>query len=571
MDYGDGKKARKVPLGAECDHGTNYNDASAWRSFDAVLEECNRRMGLGIGFVFSTADSIVGVDLDYAYAEDGRLETWARAVVKQFDRSYCERTPSGRGLHIIGQSGAVIGRSRVEIEGGGIERYSQNRWFTFTGDVVTDGDLQDISEGMRWLAETFFGGAQELDTVASVRPQGDEIHDCELARVCLQHISVDRAYQGEDWRTVGYACKGTSESLKDDWVEWSSRWPSFNRPECLDRWARFDSRSSVGTLVHLATQDSGLSSLALREEARRRVAQTVQQVAVERPGDVTTTLVDAIRAWREQETNPVVKTGIESLDSLFGGGLPLGQMTAIAAAPGVGKSALALHLAMVCLVTDPAMTATWCLGEMTKSSLAARAITNFGSYDPNLSLQDVIQKKSPSEEIALDLEKNVGGRLKIIESPLLIDKIEAAVARDNPSLLIVDYLQLVRPSRAFHDKTSEINECLLRLREITTSRNIATLLVTNISKGCNENTEIGSIGKGSNQIDFDVDNFLFGYRTGETGSRGEVKLEWKCKKLRQGQMSDVQLWFYGRHQLFDDAGQPAVVAEDPAFASWSQF
>jgi replicative DNA helicase len=157
-----------------------------------------------------------------------------------------------------------------------------------------------------------------------------------------------------------------------------------------------------------------------------------------------------------------------------------------------------------------------------------------------------------------------------VEAPLLIDKIERSVTKDKPDLLIVDYLQLVRATRHFQDKTGEINEVLLRLREITTTRNIATLLVTNIAKGCDENTEIGNIGKGSNQIDFDVDNFLFGYRAGEVGCDGEIKIEWKCKKLRQGQMADVQLWFHGKYQVFEDASAPEPTATPHAeFASHS--
>jgi hypothetical protein len=142
----------------------------------------------------------------------------------------------------------------------------------------------------------------------------------------------------------------------------------------------------------------------------------------------------------------------------------------------------------------------------------------------------------------------------------VIDKIERAVIKDSPTLLVVDYLQLVRATRHFQDKTGEINDCLLKLREITTTRNIATLLVTNVAKGCDENTEIGNIGKGSNQIDFDVDNLLFAYRVGEVGSDGEIKVQLKAKKIRQGQMADVDLWFFGKYQEFEDA---EMSHEDP--------
>jgi replicative DNA helicase len=239
-------------------------------------------------------------------------------------------------------------------------------------------------------------------------------------------------------------------------------------------------------------------------------------------------------------------------------------MTAIAAAPGLGKSALALQLVLQCLGQNPEMVAAWCLGEMTRAALAARAITNFGGQPEHLNLQDVIAKRDPSDRIATDLGAAIGSRLKLVEAPLIIDRIERAIVKDNPSLLVVDYLQLVRSTRHFNDKTGEINEVLLKLRELTTSRNIATLVVTNIAKGCDASTEIGNIGKGSNQIDFDVDNFLFGHRAGEIGQDGEIKIEWKCKKLRQGQMADVEMWFHGQYQYFEDAVE---IPEFPEFKS----
>ena len=283
----------------------------------------------------------------------------------------------------------------------------------------------------------------------------------------------------------------------------------------------------------------------------------------------TPTLLDCIQAWRDQEETPAIPTGIKAIDKLFDGGLPLGQMTALAAAPGVGKSALALHLAIECLVNNKDLVATWCLGEMTRATLGARAITNYGGEQEGLSLQDVVAKRSPSAEIATRLADAIGSRLKVVETPLVIDRIERAVIKDKTVLLIVDYLQLVRATRHFQDKTGEINEVLLKLREITTTRNISTLLVTNIAKGCDANTEIGNIGKGSNQIDFDVDNFLFGHRAGEVGPDGEIKIEWKCKKLRQGQMSDILLWFHGKYQWFEDVS--VFEGGEGPVQEWSEF
>lgn len=300
----------------------------------------------------------------------------------------------------------------------------------------------------------------------------------------------------------------------------------------------------------MAAADSGVSSQSLREEARRRLGRTPPTHS-ETP---TPTLVDAIEAWVKQEETPALPTGLVSLDTLFDGGLPLGQMTAIAAAPGVGKSALALQLAIMALTQQPDMNAAWCLGEMTRAALAARAVTYWcdGKSISHLTLQEVIRKELHAREVGAHLASQIGDRLKLIEAPLVVDKIERAVTKDNVKLLIVDYLQLVRSTRHFPDQTGEIIDVLQKLRHVTNSRNIATILVTNIAKGVDHNTEIGNIGKGSNQIDFDVDNFLFGQRTTEVGGDGEVLVRWHCKKLRQGERKDIELWFHGKYQRFAD-------------------
>ena len=279
----------------------------------------------------------------------------------------------------------------------------------------------------------------------------------------------------------------------------------------------------------------------------------------------TPTLTDAIDEWLRQEKTPTIKTGIESIDRLFDGGLPLGQMTTLAAAPGVGKSALALQLVLQCLKEDPNLVAAWCKGEMTRPALAARAVTNWGGRSTGLTLQDIIKKEGESREIGRNLALEVGSRLKIIDMPLRIDRIERAVVKDNVQLLVIDYLQKCDSDHQISDPTNQIIEVLKRLGALITTRNVALLMVTNVAKGVDRHTEIGNIGKLSNQIDYDSDNFLYGHKTDETGGDGEMKVIWFCKKLRQGEPRDIELWFHGKYQAFEDTS----VGEIAEFAQWS--
>lgn len=274
IDYGDGKKPRKVPVAPGKNHGLSWNVSTAWRSFDEVMREANERGGLGVGFVFDEGDRLNAVDLDDAFTDGGELKPWAQEIVNRYSHTYGERTPSGGGLHFIGEGERVQGNKQYAIvpDADAIERYSQDRWFTFTGDVIQAKPVSNVREAMAWLADTYFGGeAAAANTPATAAPSDDPEFDSELARVCVEHLSANRACDAEDWRRVGYSLKATSESLLPVWLEFSRRWPDCSDEECKDRWNRFRPNSTVGTLVQMATEDCGRSAIQLRDLARERL------------------------------------------------------------------------------------------------------------------------------------------------------------------------------------------------------------------------------------------------------------------------------------------------------------
>jgi len=272
-DYGEaGKKPRKVPLREGRDVGADYTDPAVWRSFEAVTEEARRRGGLGIGFVFSEDDDLVGVDLDDAIS-GGELKPWAKEIFGRLE-TWAEKSPSGSGVHFVGRGDRVVGKTRAVIsETEGVERYSQARWFTFSGDVIRAAPVADVREAMEWLATRHFAPAAPPPAAkpASTHAPDPEL-DLELARVCLEHLKPSRATEGEDWRRVGYALKGTSEALAAEWHTFSKTWPDYSEAECSDRWARFaPGTAGVQTLVGMAVDDSGKTARELIDEARRRL------------------------------------------------------------------------------------------------------------------------------------------------------------------------------------------------------------------------------------------------------------------------------------------------------------
>jgi hypothetical protein len=149
----EGGKPTKVPYAVN-GFAASTTDASTWSSFATVLGVLRASNGYysGLGFVFTPFDPYTGLDLDEPKKPDGspvppdeyaKTIERQRKVLQQFS-SYSERSPSGKGLHIIIKAKLPSGRRRSSIE-----MYSSGRFFTMTGDVYEDlpiAERQGIAE-----------------------------------------------------------------------------------------------------------------------------------------------------------------------------------------------------------------------------------------------------------------------------------------------------------------------------------------------------------------------------------------------------------------------------------------
>ena len=120
----------KIPYIAGGVGRASSTDSLTWRTLGEAVQALRTGRYDGIGFVFSSDDPYVGVDLDQCrHPETGELEEWAAKIVQDLD-GYAEVSPSGTGVHIIVRGKAPNKkRSRVEV-------YSSERYFTMTGRTL---------------------------------------------------------------------------------------------------------------------------------------------------------------------------------------------------------------------------------------------------------------------------------------------------------------------------------------------------------------------------------------------------------------------------------------------------
>ena len=156
-------------------HNGNYGSATdpdTWGTFNRVQEEheSSTIQSDGIGFVFQSEDTIVGIDIDDARdSETGSPNDTAKEIIPRAD-SFAEVSPSGTGYHVY-----VFGTLPTDAKNrtGKIEIYEKDRFFTVTGQRVdtTPTDVNARNETLQEIhSEYVADDATESDSNKPTEP-----------------------------------------------------------------------------------------------------------------------------------------------------------------------------------------------------------------------------------------------------------------------------------------------------------------------------------------------------------------------------------------------------------------
>lgn len=182
--YADGSP-RRGPLDSPEDRArlVTYRRARA-----AMLLHDVDGVGIALGPLPGSDVTLCGIDLDDCFVE-GKLQDRARQLLSAVD-SYAERSPSGKGLHILGLGD--VGTTKKD----GLEIYSRGRYFTVTGDALKEARLADLTQAAT-LARNIFGcnstppsGTHEAGQGAAI-PEGGRNNFLTSEAGKLQRIGLD--------------------------------------------------------------------------------------------------------------------------------------------------------------------------------------------------------------------------------------------------------------------------------------------------------------------------------------------------------------------------------------------
>jgi replicative DNA helicase len=251
-------------------------------------------------------------------------------------------------------------------------------------------------------------------------------------------------------------------------------------------------------------------------------------------------------------------TGFRDLDDLTGGFQP-GNLIVLAARPSMGKSALVTNIAENAAVDHGRPVALFSL-EMSETELAQRFIAS----QAKLSGDDLRKGRVKPDR----WPKVVKATQKLASAPLYVDdssdigihelraKARRLHSRTPLGLLVVDYLQLMRPEDGSISRVEQIGQISRGLKILARELRIPVIAVSQLSRAVESRPDkkpLLSDLRESGNIEQDADVVIFIYRdeyyNKEQSERpGEADL--LVAKHRNGPVGDVVLTFLSRYPKF---------------------
>ena len=277
------------------------------------------------------------------------------------------------------------------------------------------------------------------------------------------------------------------------------------------------------------------------------------------------------RAMRQRATggDDGVEIGVELIDRETGGFRP-GQLVVLGARPAVGKSAVAMSMALAAAKRGTAV--VYFSLEMTNEELGERAIS--GESGVNLrKLRDASADLNEWERgaIASALEDARGLKFHLqdrAETSVSQMKSEARLALrgEEKGLLVVDYLQLIRPTGPngmVQNRVNEVSGITRALKVMAKELGVPVLLLSQLNRASETDSRPPRLSdlRDSGSIEQDADVVILLSRAREEeGSDGQRVLRINVAKNRGGPVGEGEYLFDGGRMRLTP--MPSICFED---------
>lgn len=251
-----------------------------------------------------------------------------------------------------------------------------------------------------------------------------------------------------------------------------------------------------------------------------------------------------------------IATGLTDFDR-FVGGLKKSELIILAARPSMGKTALALNIAMTAAINNNVLFFSL---EMGKDQLIKRILSSLSNVDLNYiyrsfltdeNIVDIISALEYKKNLKLFIDDNATQTLNQIRIKSKNFKQEYGL-----DLIIIDYVQLIQGSKKYSEnRVQEVSEISRGLKILARELDIPILVLSQLSRNIehreNKRPQLSDLREsGSLEQDADIVMFLYRdeYYNSETYDKNLTDLI--IAKNRNGSIGSVELFFSPQHMKF---------------------
>lgn len=295
-------------------------------------------------------------------------------------------------------------------------------------------------------------------------------------------------------------------------------------------------------------------------ESVSRLTPTPHVIGLEQHKTETLDMLEAQIRESAETHKPVlngVSTGYAGLDRYTAGFHP-GELIMIAARPSVGKSALALNMAIRSAQAGRGV--LFFSIEMPSWQMMFRAVSIIGRVDnyrlhkgtlPKDHLESAMAALHSMRELPLWIDET-----STITPTVIHSRAKEYCARHSLALVIVDYLQLVRAARRHDSKQVEVSEISAALKHMARDLDMPVIALSQVSRGAVHND-----GKGpqlhhlrdSGALEQDADVVLILNRDEKSDSPVVRNIDMRIEKQRNGQAGvTIPFTFILAEQRFEE-------------------
>ncbi|MBU2882669.1 replicative DNA helicase [Psychrosphaera sp. B3R10] len=337
-------------------------------------------------------------------------------------------------------------------------------------------------------------------------------------------------------------------------------------------------RELIGTANEMADacyNPEGRSSEELLDFAESRVFKIAEQRENKNDGpkdlqSILTSTVDKIEELMRTDNDGItgLTSGFTDLDKMTSGFQP-SDLIIVAARPSMGKTTFAMNLVETAALTSDYPALVFSL-EMPSDSIMMRMLASLGRID-----QTKVRTGNLDDDDWARLASTLGimqekGKLYIDDSsgltPTEVRSRARRIAREHGglSMIMIDYLQLMRSPEFKDNRTLEIADISASLKALAKELNIPVIALAQLNRGLEQRADkrpINSDLRESGSIEQDADLIMFIYRDEvyheDSADKGTAEII--IGKHRNGPIGRIRLTTQLHYSRFDNYAGNAFI------------